>query len=86
MDIEDAVRLEPGMKVRCPEDRGEPGFTGTVVDAPGPDGKPSLDLLGHPYVWVGVRNGAHGHVSIWPSNRLEAVTPIPRHDEEAPGF
>lgn len=58
-------QLKVGHSVRCPADRGEPGFTGKIVGFSTQENKTSTGIT---YVWVEVQ-GPH-HKSVWPSNRL----------------
>jgi hypothetical protein len=74
MKIEDALRLLPGMKVRCPEDQGEPAYVGLVVHAPG---APQEDLLGAPFLWITLREEGGAREAVWPSNLLSLLSPMP---------
>jgi hypothetical protein len=67
MHIEKAKQLRRGETVRCPADRGDPAFTGTVTHV-GVLGAESHNIHGEVYIWVEVK-GPH-HKSVWPSNRL----------------
>lgn len=60
-----------GSQVTCPPDRGEPGYSGLVLDV-GDDVQ--HNHKGAPFVWVTVRRLIHGKATrhVWPSNRLEA--------------
>lgn len=67
MRIEQALKLQPGQTVRCPEDRGQAGYAGRIDHRTDDvyethDGKSK-------YIWVTVRH-PRGHASVWPSNRL----------------
>lgn len=66
MNIEKARTIKPGDTVRCPADRGEPGYTGKVEHVSPNEG---TNIHGVPYIWVTVRRPG-GHASVWPSNRL----------------
>jgi len=73
MDIERA-QAPPGKTVRCPPDRGEPGYIGKVTHV---SQQVQIALNGTKYVWVTVakRTAIHGSVvhpqsAVWPSNRL----------------
>jgi hypothetical protein len=81
MKIEDARRLAPGMKVRCPEDLEEPAYTGVVVYGAGPTQE---DLLGEEFAWITVRDEARGREAVWPSNQLRLLSPLPVLEVEEP--
>lgn len=55
-----------GDMVRCPPDRGSPGFSAKVVQA---GGEVHRNHQGQPYQWVTVQPKG-GARSVWPSNRL----------------
>lgn len=57
-----ARRFLVGQIVRCPADRGDAGYQGTVVSV----GEP---LPGKSYRWVEVQH-PRGTKHVWPSNRL----------------
>jgi hypothetical protein len=80
MKIEDALRLVPGMKVRCPEDQEEPPYVGFVVHA---SGEPQEDLLGAPFAWITVREEGRAREAVWPSNLLTLLSPMPEIEPEA---
>lgn len=65
MHIEKAKLLKIGDVVRCPADRGEPKFVGSVTHV---GNEVYKDLPGVEYIWVTVRGAKHE--SVWPSNRL----------------
>lgn len=69
MKIEEARKLAYGAKVRCPADRGQPGYLGTVVDRNCAHAQESSNIHGVKYIWVLVR-GPGGGSATWPSNRL----------------
>lgn len=69
MNIEQARELKAGDKVRCPADRGEPGYSGTVENDLHQTSTINKNYYGVEYVWVSVRRDAY-QVSGWPSNRL----------------
>jgi hypothetical protein len=81
MNIEDARRLAPGMKVRCPEEQEEPAYTGVVVYGAGPVQE---DLLGEEFAWITVRDEARGREAVWPSNQLRLLSPLPVLKVEEP--
>jgi hypothetical protein len=81
MRIEEARRLTPGMKVRCPEDRDEPAYVGTVTQGAG---ETQEDLFGAEYAWVTVRDEVRGREAVWPSNRLRLLSPLPALEVEEP--
>ncbi|MBC7198096.1 MAG: hypothetical protein H5U32_02490 [Pseudomonas balearica] len=57
-----ARRFLVGQIVRCPADRGDAGYQGTVTSV----GEP---LPGKSYRWIEVRH-PRGTKHVWPSNRL----------------
>ncbi len=67
MLIEQALKLQPGQVVHCPEDRGQEGYTGHVEHR-SDDVNDTHDGRSK-YIWVSVRH-RRGHASVWPSNRL----------------
>lgn len=67
MDIDKAKALKIGDVVHCPEDRGDPAYTGRVRALPHSSVFHTTD--GTPYIWVYVDDGS-GRCSTWPSNRL----------------
>jgi len=67
MRIEQALRLRPGMRVRCPEDGTEPAYVGIVTREAG---EPQEDLLGSPFAWITVREEGRSRQAVWPSNLL----------------
>jgi hypothetical protein len=73
MKIEDARKLKPGDVVRCPPDRGNPGYAGRVKFLV-PDAPASKAFGGgEEYIWVTVTpsESLMGKASaVWPSNRL----------------
>ena len=74
MKIERARQLKHGERVRCPADRGDPAYVGTVCDesellAKAAAGK--VYSTKAPYIWVAVR-APDGRKALWPSNRLGA--------------
>lgn len=64
MELKQAQALKVGDVVRCPAERGDPGYTGTVEHV----GTHVTDRP-VPFVWVVVRRTG-AHASSWPSNRL----------------
>jgi hypothetical protein len=64
MNIEQAKSLKIGDKVRCPSDRGDSSYTGTVEQVGTDEGKD--------YIWITVR-APSGRASIWPTSRLLGV-------------
>lgn len=68
MKIEEARKLAYGAKVRCPADRGEPGYSGTVADRNCAHAQEQRNTQGVKFIWVTVRNGTRS--AVWPSNRL----------------
>lgn len=66
MDITKAKNLKAGQTVHCPADSGMPAYVGIITSV---ETAVAKNIYGHEYVWVGVR-GPHGHVAVWPSNRL----------------
>lgn len=62
----DYKALKVGQRVKCPADRGDPAYYGTVVDV---SQTVNFDLKAQPYVWVTVRH-PRGSKHSWPSNRL----------------
>jgi len=81
MRIEEARRLMPGMKVKCPEDRNDPSFIGVVTQGAG---DPHQDLFGAEYAWITVRDEARGTEAVWPSNRLKLLSPLPEPQPAEP--
>lgn len=67
MNIEKALALKNGDIVRCPADRGAPGFTGKAVHA---YKEKCRTKDGVDYVWVLVFDPAKHRSAVWPSNRL----------------
>ena len=66
MNIRDAQQLVLGARVKCPSDRGDAPHSGTVEHIGTEIG---TSISGTQYIWISVRR-PHGHVSVWPSNRL----------------
>jgi hypothetical protein len=60
-------QLKVGQLVRCPSDRGDPGYVGKVL---GYSTEVNTTSTGSTYVWVEVHNPIFNHKSVWPSNRL----------------
>jgi hypothetical protein len=58
-------KLKIGLKVRCPQDRGNPSYYGTIVSY---SNDVNYNINKIPYVWVTIES--NGSKSIWPSNRL----------------
>lgn len=58
-------KLKIGLNVRCPQDRGNPSYHGTIVSY---SDNVNYNIYKMPYVWVTVEE--NGHKSVWPSNRL----------------
>lgn len=54
-----------GKRVKCPADRGDAPYTGTITQV---GTEVHKNIKGVEYVWVTVK-GSH-HSSVWPSNRL----------------
>lgn len=67
MTHEQALKLKVGDTVRCPADRGEPGYSGKVEHID--DNDATHALVKEPFRWVTVRKPG-AHASVWPSNRL----------------
>lgn len=68
MHIDKAKQLKVGDVVRCPPDRGDPGYTATVRSAPAQ--QTLYNDTGVAYTWVYVTD-PNGTSHIWPSNILE---------------
>lgn len=66
MSNQPLTRFLVGQRVRCPADRGQPGYQGVVVSA---DGCVHHNHFGEPYTWIEVRH-PRGTKHVWPSNRL----------------
>jgi len=73
MNIDEARRLEPGMKVKCPENEDAPSYIGVVVQGAR---EPQMDLLGDHFFWLTVRDEARGCEAVWPSNLVSTVVPL----------
>ncbi len=71
-DIDTALGLKPGARVRVPEDRGLPSTTGTVVIAS--DGKTYHNTNGHAYTPLSVKRDDRGNTEVWPSNRITVLS------------
>lgn len=71
MTLDHALQLRKGCKVQCPEDRGYPAHTATVIDG-FTDKKVYTNMHGTKYIWVLVQGVSHK--STWPSNRLGRLT------------
>ena len=59
-------QLKVGQKVKCPADRGDTAYYGTVVSF---SEMVNYNSQGTAYVWVTVRH-PKGSTHSWPSNRL----------------
>lgn len=79
MLMDEACRLVPGMKVRCPADQEEPAYVGVVVHV---SGEPQEDLLGDPFFWITLREEGRAREAVWPSNLLTLTSPLPEHQPE----
>lgn len=66
MKIADALKLAVGARVKCPGDRGDAPYVGTVEH---PGTSINTSITGAEYVWISVRRTG-GPASVWPSNRL----------------
>lgn len=71
-DIDIALGLEPGARVRVPEDRGLQATTGTVVLAS--DGKVRRNIHGREYTSLSIKRDDRGHTEVWPSNRISVLS------------
>jgi len=56
-----------GDEVKCPSDRGNPGFDGVVV---GLETDTHKSMAGNYFVWVTVRDKKSLREASWPSHRL----------------
>lgn len=70
MELADARKLKYGDRVRCPADRGDPAYEGTVRSSDC-NTKALSSHMGKEFIWVLVQQpGPRGYRSVWPSNRL----------------
>jgi len=74
MHVDEARRLKPGMKVKCPDDQENAGYVGVVTHGAN---ELQADLLGDPFFWITVRDEARGCEAVWPSNLISLVSPLP---------
>lgn len=67
MRLEEARKLGPGMRVKCPGEGNGPARTAVVVELREP---PQVDLFGEEFLWVLVRDPQRGAAELASSNGL----------------
>lgn len=67
MRLEEARKLRPGMRVKCPGEGDSPARMAVVVELREP---PHVDLFGDEFLWVLVRDPQRGAAELASSNGL----------------
>jgi hypothetical protein len=68
MELQKAKSLRIGQSVRCPADRGDPAYVGTVAHVE--QQECTHPCVAGPFVWVTVRHQNGKQSAVWSSNRL----------------
>ena len=66
-----ARQFKVGDTVKCPADRGSPGYIGQVTHV---SADQNTNIHGTPYYWVTVKQADGKRSEVWPSHRIELLT------------